>query len=346
MAELKKLTVLHLGDPIKYNPDIYERFASQFTIIRPSDEERQRDAFIAALKEKRWEDFDAIFRPFWDTGGEMGRWDQELIQLLPGTVKVFASAGAGYDWADVDILAERDILYCNGGSAPSEAVADTALFHILAVFRNLTWSHLAARSGDPEQWMDAHRNAPMTAWNPRGRILGIIGLGTIGYAIAKKAYLAFGMKIYYHDVVRKSEEQEQSVEAVFCASNEELVSKSDCVVLATPFAGSRLIDGALLQHFKPGSRFVNIARGKLVDEDALVAALESGQIFAAGLDVHANEPHVHPKLTRMKNVMLTCHNGGGAVETKIGFERLAMENIERVLTGQEALTPVNRHLFK
>lgn len=186
----------------------------------------------------------------------------------------------------------------------------------------------------------------MTAWNPRGRILGIIGLGTIGYAVAKKAYLAFGMKIYYHDVARKSEEQERSVEAVFCASNEELVAQSDCIVLATPFAGSRLIDGALLQHFKPGSRFVNIARGMLVDEDALVAALESGQIFAAGLDVHANEPHVHPKLAKMKNVMLTCHNGGGAVETKIGFERLAMENIERVLTGQEALTPVNKHLFK
>lgn len=110
MAGFKKLAVLYLGDPIKYNPDIYERFASQFTIIRPSDEERQRDAFMAALKEKRWGNFDAIFRPFWDTGGEMGRWDQELILLLPGTVKVFASAGAGFDWVDVDILAERGSL--------------------------------------------------------------------------------------------------------------------------------------------------------------------------------------------------------------------------------------------
>jgi len=154
------------------------------------------------------------------------------------------------------------------------------------------------------------------------------------------------MKIYYHDVVRKSEEQERSVEAVFCASNEELVARSDCIVLATPFSGSRLVDADLLRHFKQGSRFVNIARGKLVDEDALIAALESGQIFAAGLDVHANEPHVHPKLTKMRNVMLTCHNGGGAVETKIGFERLAMENIERVLTGKEPLTAVNKHILK
>ncbi|KAL1967113.1 hypothetical protein VTN77DRAFT_3404 [Rasamsonia byssochlamydoides] len=164
-----KPIVLHLGESIKYNLDLYKRFAAQFTIIRPTVEERQRDAFIAALKEHRWGDFDAILRPFWNTGGEMGRWDRELVPLLPASVKVFASAGAGFDWADVDVLAEHGILYCNGAAASSEAVADTAIFHILAVFRNFTWSQLAARSGDPEQWLDAHRHTSLTSWNPRGR---------------------------------------------------------------------------------------------------------------------------------------------------------------------------------
>jgi len=112
MTDSRKPVVLHLGDPVRYNPSIYERFASQFTIIRPSAEERQRHAFMAALKERRWGDFDAVFRPFWNTGGEMGRWNRELIALLPATVKVFASAGAGFDWADVDVLAEHGLFVC------------------------------------------------------------------------------------------------------------------------------------------------------------------------------------------------------------------------------------------
>ena len=103
---MPKPRVLHIGDPIKYNHDVYARFASQFDIIRPSTEERARDAFKQALQERRWGDFDAIFRPFWNTGGEMGRWDEELISLLPSSVKIVASAGAGYDWADVDVFAK------------------------------------------------------------------------------------------------------------------------------------------------------------------------------------------------------------------------------------------------
>lgn len=101
----EKYLVLHLGDPVQHNPEIYNRFLSEFNIIRPSDAERQRPQFMQALKEKKWGNFDAIFRPFWNTGGEMGRWDAELVPLLPPSVKIFASAGAGYDWADVDVLA-------------------------------------------------------------------------------------------------------------------------------------------------------------------------------------------------------------------------------------------------
>ena len=99
--------ILHIGDNIKYNHDVYARFSSEFEIIQPSAEEREREEFMRALKERRWGDFHAIFRPFWNTGGEMGRWDRELIPLLPKSVKIMASAGAGYDWADVDVFAEH-----------------------------------------------------------------------------------------------------------------------------------------------------------------------------------------------------------------------------------------------
>lgn len=102
-----KPVVLHIGDPIKYNPKTYALFSSTFDVVRPSTEERQRDEFKRALAEKRWGDFQAIFRPFWGTGGEMGQWDEELIDLLPESVQVFASAGAGFDWADTELLGAR-----------------------------------------------------------------------------------------------------------------------------------------------------------------------------------------------------------------------------------------------
>lgn len=102
-----KYTVLYLGDDIKYNHDVYKQFSSVFDIIQPPAEQRERSEFIRALKEKRWGNFHAIFRPFWNSGGEMGRWDAELISLLPDSVKISTSAGAGYDWVDVDVLAKR-----------------------------------------------------------------------------------------------------------------------------------------------------------------------------------------------------------------------------------------------
>jgi lactate dehydrogenase-like 2-hydroxyacid dehydrogenase len=243
-------------------------------------------------------------------------------------------------------LTRTGITYCNGARASSEAVADMAIWHILSVFRNLIWSAEAAKSGDVEQWKLAHKHQQDTAFNPRGRSLGIIGLGNIGYTIAQKAWLGFGMNVLYHDIARKSEEQEKAVIATFYENLDDMLAVADCTVVATPFFGEKLITAQRLQKFKKGSRFVNIARGTLVDEDALVEALKSGHIFAAGLDVHANEPHVHPEFTKMRTVTLTCHNAGGAWDTAAGFERLAMENIEAFLKDGKALTAVNAHLVK
>lgn len=102
-----KPSILHLGDPPRWHADLYKKLETHFTIICPSAEERERSAFLKALKDKRWGNFIAIMRPFWNTGGEMGRTDRELISLLPESVKVYGSAGAGFDWVDTDILAEH-----------------------------------------------------------------------------------------------------------------------------------------------------------------------------------------------------------------------------------------------
>ena len=210
----------------------------------------------------------------------------------------------------------------------------------------MTISHLSARSLNPNAFNEAHFELPRTSCNPRNHNLGIIGLGDIGFAIAKKVHIALGMKILYNDIERKSSSQEQQVDAKFYPNLEEMLGQSDCVLVATPFSGKTLITASLLEKFKRGSRLVNIARGSLIDENALADALDRGHLSGAGLDVHANEPHVNERLANNWRVGMTSHTGGGALETWISFERLAMENVERVLTGREALTGVNGHLIR
>ncbi|CRK19562.1 hypothetical protein BN1708_012669 [Verticillium longisporum] len=177
----------------------------------------------------------------------------------------------------------------------------------------------------------------------RGQVLGLIGLGNIGHAIAARAAFGFGMAIHYHDVYRKEAALETKLGATFHAELDDLLHVADCVVLCAPYAGRHIITAASLQHFKPGSRFVNVARGSLVDEPALADALEAGLLSSAALDVHAAEPAVHPRLAAMAGTkaFLTCHNAGGTVETHAGFEELSMRNIMAVLAGQAAVTPVN-----
>ncbi|KAH7309193.1 putative D-mandelate dehydrogenase [Stachybotrys elegans] len=342
-----KPTILHLGDDIEFNKDIYTKLQESFNVVQPSLAERQRDAWLQALRERKWGDFQAVFRPFWNSGGEMGRWDKEMIPLLPSSLKLFASAGAGYDWADVDLLAAAGILYCNGASASSEAVADMAIYHIISVFRNLQWSNMAARTGDPDQWLDAHRNQPVGAHNPAGFTLGVVGLGNIGYRIATKAYRCFGMKIIYHDLFQKTAQQEAELGgARKTADLDALLAEADCVVLATPSSGGSLLNATTIPKIKKGGRVVNIARGALIDEEALADALESGHLYAVGLDVHADEPNVNPRLAKHRRATLTCHNAGGAFETTSGFEALSMQNVLAVLGGEKPLTPVNAHLIK
>ncbi|KAL2046338.1 hypothetical protein N7G274_001785 [Stereocaulon virgatum] len=341
MSPVTRPKILHLGDEIEYHKDIHTRLLSQFVIIRPNPTNPTRSEFIRHLKDKTWGDFSAIMRPYWNTGNEMRPWDRELIELLPKSMKVMASAGAGYDWVDVEALAQKGILYCNGAGASTESVADMALWYIISVFRNMTWSSLAARSDSKLQWEKAHKQIAYRSDNPRGHTLGIIGLGNIGFAIAKKAKAAFDMDILYYDTVRKSKEQEDEVGAEFYDNLDEMLRHSDCILLATP-AGETIITARTLALLPQDARVINIARGCLVDEEALADALDTGHISAAGLDVHAKEPGViNPRLRDRHNVTLTSHTGGSSLETVEEFERLAMENVERVLNGEPALTAVN-----
>ncbi|KAJ8109385.1 hypothetical protein OPT61_g7496 [Boeremia exigua] len=344
IALSSKPTILHLGDDIRWNHDLYTKLSTRFNVIRTHS--TGREDFKRALQDRTWGDFVGMYRPFWNTGGEMGSWDSELIPLLPKSCRIFASAGAGFDWVDTKLLASHGIVYCNSASACTESVADAAVFLILAVYRLFSWSCQAAHSCDPDQFKDAMGNIAAITHNPNGSTLGIVGLGKIGYRIAQKAK-AFDMNVLYHDVVRM-EERERELDAAWCATLEELLGRSDCVLIAAPFAGEVLLGGEQFKCFKKGARLVNIARGKLVDEVALVKALDDGLLSAAGLDVHADEPYVNKGLAKRRNVMMLSHTAGASVESHIGFERLGMENLLGWLDKGEAglLSPVNLQWLK
>ena len=220
-----------------------------------------------------------------------------------------------------------------------------ALWLIISVFRQMAWSSRAARSNNPDKFQKAHKEAMFTSHNPRGHTLGIVGLGNIGFAIAKKVRAALGMRILYFDISQKSASQEQEIDAKSYPSIESLLEASDCILLASP-GGPPILNVDTLKCLKPGARVVNIARGSLIDEDALVDALESGHISAAGLDVHSHEPHTNPRLTERADVTVTCHTAGGSRQTIEGFERLALENVESVLEGRDPLTAVNMHFLR
>ncbi|KAF9632925.1 hypothetical protein BFW01_g3788 [Lasiodiplodia theobromae] len=348
---MSKPTVLHLGNAVKYSTEYYEKeFLPRFNVVR--NEDLDRESFKKALKEKKYGDFSAIFRPHFQTGGEMGQWDEELISLLPPSVRIYASAGAGFNWADVDVFGARKIWYANGAGASDEAVSDTALYMILSVFRNFTRAQLAARSGDPDRFTYTHGLIADISANPRGHTLGIVGLGNISKKLAVKARAGLGMEVHYYDVVRASTEEEERLGATYHASLEELLKISDCVSLHTPLNPHTrdLINADNIFLMKKGARLINTARGPIIEEKALIDALKKGHLSAAGLDVFYNEPNIPKELLEMENVTLTTHIGGGALDTRVNFELLAMKNIVTVVgpDGEFAgkpLTPVNTRAF-
>lgn len=201
-------------------------------------------------------------------------------------------------------------------------MADCAIYLIISTFRQFARSALAARSCDVERFRKAQLTIGNFTRNPAGHTLGIVGFGRIGQRTAQKAHAVFPMKIVYNDIRRLPESVEAETKATYFENVDDLLAIADCVLIATPFGGSKVLDADKIAKMKPGSRLVNIARGKLIDEDALVSALESGQIVSAGLDVHFDEPVVNPKLAAMENVELLSHNAGTSLDSEQGEHSL------------------------
>jgi glyoxylate reductase len=261
--------------------------------------------------------------------------DGEVMDAAGEGLKVVANMAVGYDNIDVKTAKERDVVVTNTPGVLDETTADVAFMLMLAAARRLGEGERLLRAGRWEWWGPKQLRG-LDVW---GKKLGIVGMGRIGQAVARRAR-GFGMEILYHNRSRK-EGAENELGARYLGL-EDLLRESDFVSIHTPLTEEtrHLIGKRELDLMKPTAVLVNTSRGPVVDEAALADALESGRIFAAGLDVYEEEPKVHSRLLGLENVVLAPHIGSASMETRDRMATLAAENLRAVLSGEPAKTPV------
>ena len=264
------------------------------------------------------------------------RVDDAFLDAAGSGLRIVANAAVGYDNVDVPACARRGVVVSNTPGVLTEATADIAFALILMATRRLGEGERLIRSGTPWSWSMFF----MLGSGIQGKTLGIVGLGKIGLATARRAR-AFGMEIAYAGRRRAPADVETELAARFLPLDE-LLAQADVVSLHCPLSAEtrHLIDAEALGRMKPSAFLVNTTRGPVVDEAALADALRSGTIAGAGLDVFEREPEVHEALLDLENVVLIPHLGSATVETRTAMGVLAARNVVAVLGGGEAVTPV------
>ncbi|MCC1480798.1 2-hydroxyacid dehydrogenase [Roseibaca sp. Y0-43] len=248
--------------------------------------------------------------------------------------KLLANFGVGYNHIDVAAAKAMGIAVTNTPGAVTEATADIALMLMLMTARRAGEGERLVRAGKWQGWHPTQ----MLGLHLGGKTCGIIGMGRIGQAIARRAHYGLGMKVVYHNRSPKA----LDMPATQMDSLTDVMAASDVVVLAVPGGAEtrHLIGAKALAAMRPHAHLVNIARGDVVDEDALIAALQAGQIAGAGLDVYEFEPKVPDALRAMENVVLLPHLGTAALDVREEMGLMAVENAIAHLDGQPLLNPV------
>ena len=257
----------------------------------------------------------------------------ERVLAASSHLRIVAQFGVGTDNIDLDAARAHGIVVTNTPDVLTDATADFAFALLLAAARHLCAADQFVRDGAFQRW----ETTMMMGMELRGKILGIVGLGRIGRAMARRA-LGFGMRVMYHNrrpinftIARRLSAQYVSLE--------ELLTQSDVVSLhcALNDESYHLLDAAAFDRMKPSALLVNTARGPLVDEKALVRALQEGQLAGAGLDVFEQEPAVHPGLLDHPRVVLAPHLGSATVEARTAMARMAAEAVLAALDGAKSI---------
>ncbi|WP_235531904.1 D-glycerate dehydrogenase [Pelomonas sp. Root1237] len=261
----------------------------------------------------------------------------ELLDACPD-LRAVCTMSVGYNHIDLGACTARRILVTNTPDVLTESTADFGFALLMATARRMSEGERLLRDGRWKSW----------AWDflagsdVHGATLGILGMGRIGQAIARRGRFGFGMKVIYHNRSRLPADIEAELGASYL-TKETLLRQADHLILVLPYSveSHHCIAAPELALMKPTATLVNIARGGIVDEDALAAALRENRIAAAGLDVFEGEPRVNPALLTLPNVVLTPHIASATMPTRQAMGDLAADNLVAALTGAKPLTPLN-----
>ena len=304
-----------------------DRLRPHFEIeTNPDDAIWSREEFIAKLQGKVGA---------FTSGGE--RIDAELLAQCP-ELKICANMSVGYNNFDVQAMTAAGVQATNAPDVLTETTADMAFTLLMATARRVSEAQAYLRAG---LWKKMSFDMLLGS-DIHGATLGILGMGRIGQAIAKRGAHGFGMNVIYHNRSQLDAATEASVKARY-VSKSELFQQADHVVLVVPYspASHHTVAAAEIALMKPTATIVNIGRGGLIDEDALAAALAANKILGAGLDVFEGEPKINPALLALKNVVLTPHIGSASVPTRKAMANLAADNLIGYLIHGKAVTPLN-----
>lgn len=298
--------------------------------VNPHDRALTREEIIEGVKDK-----DALLSLLTD------RIDGEIMDAAPN-LKIIANYAVGYNNIDVKAATERGIVVSNTPGVLTETTADFAWALLLAVARRLCESERVLRSGGFRGWEPLF----LLGTDVYEKTLGIVGMGRIGKAVARRAK-GFRMKVLYY---RKSGPlppwKEEALSAKYCLF-EDLLKEADYLSLHVPLTAEtyHMIGEKELSMMKKSAYIINTARGSVIDEEALIAALKQGKIAGAALDVYENEPYVPAALCEMENVVLAPHLGSATVETRNAMAVKAAENIIAMLKGREVPNIVNKEVL-
>lgn len=317
-------------------PDIIDRLRVYFEVQdNPEDEVWSPEALSRALQGKAG---------LIATGSE--RIDEALLAAHP-QLKAVCNMAVGYNNIDVAACTARGIVVTNTPDVLTETTADFGFALMMAAARRIAESEHYLRAGRWTKW----RYDMFVGPDVHGATLGILGMGRIGQAIARRGAHGFGMKVIYHNRSRLPEATEAQCGARY-VDKATLLREADHLVIVVPYSPSshHAIGAAELAQMKRTATLTNIARGGVVDDAALAQALRDGRIAAAGLDVFEGEPHVHPHLLEVPNVVLTPHIASASVATRRAMASLAVDNLIAALgCGPDAgrpPTPVNPEVLE
>lgn len=265
------------------------------------------------------------------------RLDADFFQRVPATVKVIATFSVGYEHIDLAAAEKRKIPIAYTPGVNAEATADIAMLLLLGASRRAYEAQELVRTGT---WKPLAPDM-LLGWQVGGKVLGIFGMGRVGQATARRAR-AFGMKIHYANT-RKLPESAVA-DAIYHDDPHELLHVSEFLSLHAPDTPKthHFLNARTIGLLPRGAIVVNTARGGLVVDEDLIAALKSGQVAAAGLDVYEGEPKLHPGYVELKNTFLLPHIGSATIETRTAMGMLALDNIDAVLNGRPAPSLLRR----